>query len=244
MKQRIWFFILIVFISVFVVVFFIDFRNQDNLINRLQCKLFDKNSIEIKGFVGKVSDLEIRLYSGKVIFKNGRKIASIPREYGSIDFLVYIKNMLIGQAGIDNYNWWHSHDFIFDFSSQEAEKFNFIVIGPNSATSYYKHIVKDSLNNIRTEIFYDSKGFTGEINKYHYNKFDELIFDEVWMNDTLEILNIYDKGDLKKHYSTNIFDEETKYSLDKIDKNGLTEFEYRTIMKDHINTERIVIRSE
>ena len=52
-------------------------------------------------------------YAGGI--KNNKKVNQIPRVYGGIDFLIYFKKELIGQAGIHNTNWWHTHEFLFDF---------------------------------------------------------------------------------------------------------------------------------
>lgn len=220
-----------------------DCKNQDNLINRLQCKLVDKNSIKVLGLQENTKDIEIRLYSGNLIYKNGKKIASIPREYGNIDFLIYLKDKLIGQAGIFNHNWWQIHDFIFEFSSQNIEKFVFKVNGPDSETLYFKSIVFDSINRTQTEIFYNNFGLTGQINKNYFNQSNQLVADEVWVNDTLIIMNLYDKGEFSKNYSVKKYDKDTKYTLDKIDSVGFLAYDLTTIKPDTILKERIIIKN-
>ena len=220
-----------------------DCRNQDNLINRLQCKLVDKNSIKVLGLQENTNDLEIRLYSGSLIYKNGVKVASIPREYGSVDFLIYLNDRLIGQAGVENHNWWQTHDFIFDFSSQNIEKFDFKVNGPDSGTLYFKYIVTDSINRTQTEIFYNNLGLTGQINKNYFNQSNQLVADEVWINDTLITMNLYDKGEFSKNYTVRKYDKDTKYTLDKIDTLGFLAYDLTTIKPDTILKERIIIKN-
>ncbi|HOF17182.1 MAG TPA: hypothetical protein PLF32_09320 [Bacteroidales bacterium] len=220
-----------------------DCKNQDNLINRLQCKLVDKNSINVLGLQENTNDIEIRLYSGNLIYKNGKKAASIPREYGNIDFLIYLNERLIGQAGIYNHNWWQTHDFIFEFSPQNNDKFNFKVNGPDAETLYFKSIVFDSINRIQTEIFYNNLGLTGQINKNYFNQSNQLVADEVWVNDTLITMNLYDKGEFSKNYTVQKYDKDTKYTLGKIDTIGFLAYDLTTIKPDTILKERIIIKN-
>lgn len=220
-----------------------DYRNQDNLINRLQCKLVDKNTIEIKENSFEINDLEIRLYSGDIVFQSGKKIAKIPREYGGIDFLIYYNENLIGQAGIHNRNWWQTHDFIFDFSSQDVDKFDFKVNGPDSETLYYKHFKFDSTKRTQSEIFYNSMGLTGQINNNYFNQSKNLVVDEVWINDTLITLNLYDKGEFSRNYNVRKYDKDVKYELIKIDTVGFLAYDLKTVKFDTTLTERIVIKN-
>jgi hypothetical protein len=220
-----------------------DYRNQDNLINRLQCILVDKNSIKVLGLPENTKDIEIRLFSGKLIFKNGEKVASIPRKYGNIDFRIYLNDRLIGQAGIFNCNWWQTHDFIFDFSSQHIENFKFKVIGPDSESLYFKHIVLDTINRIQTEIFYNELGLTGQINKNYLNQSNQLVADELWINDTLITMNLYDKGVFSKNYSVQKSDRDTKYILERIDTVGFLVYDLTTINPDTILKERILLKN-
>lgn len=219
-----------------------DCRNQDNWINRLQCKLVDKNSIRVLGLPENTNDIEIRLYSGILIYKNGEKVAPIPREYGSVDFLIYLNKKLIGQAGVENHNWWQTHDFIFDFSHQNIAKFDFTVNGPDSETLYYKYFIPDSIQRMQTEILYNSLGLTGQINKDYFNQSNELVADEVWINDTLITMNLYDKGEFLKNYSVRKHDKYSKYTLDKIDTMGFLAYDWTTIKPDTTLKERIRIR--
>ena len=220
-----------------------DCTNQDNLINRLQCKLVDKNTIEIKENSFEINDLEIRLYSGDIVFQSGKKIATIPREYGGLDFLIYYNENLIGQAGIHNQNWWQTHNFIFDFSSEDIDKFDFKVNGPGSETLYYKHFKFDSIKRTKSEIFYNSTGLTGQINKNYFNQLKNLVVDEIWINDTLTTLNLYDKGEFSKNYTIRKYNKDIKYELIKVDTVGFLAYDLKTVKFDKAMTERILIKN-
>lgn len=220
-----------------------DCRNQDNLINRLQCILVDKNSIIVLGLPENTKDIEIRLFSKKLIFKKGEKVATIPREYGNIDFLIYLNDRLIGQTGIFNCNWWQTHDFIFDFSSEHIENFKFKVNGPDSESLYFKYIVFDTINRIQTEFFYNELGLTGQINNMYFNKSNQLVADELWINDTLITMNLFDKGVFSKNYSVQKCDKDTKYFLERIDTVGFLVYDLTTINTNTILKERILIKN-
>jgi hypothetical protein len=220
-----------------------DCRNQDNLINRLQCKLHDKNTIEIRDNSFEINDLEIRLYSGDIVFQSGKKIAEIPREYGRIDFLIYYSDNLIGQAGINNRNWWQTHDFIFDFSAQEIINFKFKVNGPDSETLYYKHFTYDSLKRIQAEIFYNNLGLTGQINRNYFNQSKNLIAEEVWLNDTLITLNVYDNNNFLKNFNVQKYGKDIKCKLCKIDITGFLAYDLTIIKADTTFRERIIIKN-
>jgi hypothetical protein len=219
-----------------------DFRNQDNLMNRLQCLYSDKNTIEIKEGLHDVNDFEIRLYSGNVIFQSGQQNTSIPRRYGGVDFLIYYKSILIGQAGIQNRNWWQTHDFIFDFTSQETERFTFKAKGPDFETMYYKHILLDSFNGIQTEFFYDHSGFTGQINKKYFNPSTTLIADEIWVYDTLISLTIYHANSLIKNYSTRKYEKDVEYKINKPDTVGYLIYDLTIYRKDSLSKEKIIVK--
>jgi len=219
------------------------FRNKDNLINRLQCLLIDNNTIELMAGESEISDFEIYLNSDNIVFKNGKMTGEIPREYGGINFLIYYRNQLIGQAGIHNRNWWQTHDFIFDFSSKNIDKFEFRVNGPDSRTLYYKHIIYDSVNLIQTEVFYNKSGLSGQINKSYYDQTKCLIADEIWINDTLISMNMYDKGELLKNYSARKYVKDTKYELIKIDTVGFLTYNWITVKLDTTLSERIIIKN-
>lgn len=134
----------------------LDVRNRDTFANRFQCFLYDKNKVIVKGMTDSV---EIRLlgYDKRTIFSNGKKIGRIPREYGDICFKLYYRNQPIGEAGIFNYNWWQTHDFIFDFTDG-VQNFTFSAIGPDAETANYIRIRYDSTAEIRT-----GYNFSGEI---------------------------------------------------------------------------------
>ena len=125
-----------------------DVRNRDNIANRIQCLLYDKNKVIVKG---PADSVEIRLlgYDKRTIFHNGKKTGRIPRDYGDICFKLYYRDQPIGEAGIFNTNWWQTHDFIFDFT-QGIQNFTFTVKGPDAENAGYIHIRQDSTAEIRT----------------------------------------------------------------------------------------------
>ncbi|MBO7625699.1 MAG: hypothetical protein J6S82_10430 [Bacteroidales bacterium] len=59
----------------------LDVRNRDNLANRIQCLLCDKNKVIVKGMTDSV---EIRLlgYDKRTIFSNGKREAAFPETTG------------------------------------------------------------------------------------------------------------------------------------------------------------------
>ena len=134
----------------------LDVRNRDNLANRIQCILCDKNKVIVKGMTDSV---EIRLlgYDKRTIFSNGKKRGRIPRDYGDICFKLYYRNQPFGEACIFNKNWWQTYDFIFDLT-QGIQNFTFSAIGPDAETANYIRIRYDSTAEIRT-----GYNFSGEI---------------------------------------------------------------------------------
>ena len=132
----------------------LDVRNRDNLANRIQCILCDKNKVIVKGMTDSV---EIRLlgYDKRTIFSNGKKRGRIPRDYGDICFKLYCRNQPFGEACIFNTNWWQTHDFIFDLT-QGIRNFTFSAQGPDAASAMYVRIQYDSTAEIRT--CYDLSG--------------------------------------------------------------------------------------
>lgn len=126
----------------------LDVRNSDNLVNRIQCLLCDKNKVIVKGMTDSV---EIRLLENdeRTIFSNGKKTGRIPCEYGDISFKLYYRNQPFGEAFIFNTNWWQTHDFIFDLT-QGTQNFTFSAQGPDAESARYVRIQFDSTAEIRT----------------------------------------------------------------------------------------------
>ena len=221
------------------------FRNQDNLLNRLQIIFFDKNSIAVTGEnidLDKVT-IECLEYSQGIVFEKGRKVAKIKNEYGGDSFKIFYDGKPIAMAWIFKTNWWHTHDYFFDITKIDTIfQFKFNVIGPNSESLQYKTYTIDSLNHKSTEVFYNRKGIDGQINVEYYDKTWKIIVDEIWKNDTLINLNIYKNGEWYKNYSTNKYSKMESYKLVKENRNDSLTYIYQTIESGKINEERIEIK--
>lgn len=203
--------------------------------------LFDRNQIIVHAEGVASNDIVIKSLSDEIVYENNRKVRQIPRAYGGIDFKILHKGQLIGQAGIHNTNWWHSHDFVFDFTLQHSKAdFTFKVDGPDAQSLVFKHLVIDSTtNNVQTERFYNSNGPTGQVNKLYFNNLEIISFDETWINDTLTSLNLYKNGEWIKNYSVNKYHKGLKYELQKVTSAQGTAYEYKTHSIDTVLTERI-----
>lgn len=201
----------------------------------------NKNSLTITGNSFETKDLKIQLYSGKIIYQSGKQVANIPKQYGGIDFLLYYKEDLIGQAGIHSTNNWHKHHFTFDFSRTGTLGFDFKADSPDKASLYYKHIDYDATHRMQTEVFYNNSGLTGQTTKIYYNQDKQEIADEIWKNDLLVNMNTYKNGEFLKNYSINKHHQGKRINLNKIDSTGFLVYEYITSTVDTSVIERIVI---
>jgi hypothetical protein len=221
------------------------FRNKDNILNRIQCIIFNKNTISVSTTKINVDSIKIEsMEEGKVVFKDGKMTSNIKNQYGGDNFKIFYNEKLIGQAGIFKTNWWHTHDYHFNIlRTKNNITFYFKVEGPDRKSLYFKHFEIDSLNRKSTEIFYNSKGKTGQINIEYYNKSGLLIVDEIWENDTLITMNLYSNGKWSKNYTTNKYSKNEKYNLIKTNNTDSLVYIYETITDNVSKNERISIKN-
>ncbi|MCH2044098.1 MAG: hypothetical protein MK212_08135 [Saprospiraceae bacterium] len=201
----------------------------------------NKNSITVIGNSFDTKDLKIQLYAGPVIYQSGRQVADIPKQYGGIDFLVYYKDDLIGQAGIHSTNNWHQHHFTFDFSRTSPLEFDFRAQSPDQISLCYKQISYDTAYRIQTSVFYDRSGLTGQINKDYYDENKQIIVDETWKNDLLKTVNTYKDGNFLKSYCAKKTSQGANSFFDKIDSVGFLVYDYYSVTLDTATIERIII---
>ena len=228
-----------------VLVFFLIFIEprkhypQNYFFNVLLCTFFDKNNIIVDGEnidINKVT-IELMDYPHGIVFKNGKKVKRIKNEYGDNDFKVFYDSLLIAQAGIFKYNWYHTHDYFFYVVKNDSTfDFSFSVKGPDSETLYYKIFTMDKLNKKSTEVFYNDSGKDGQININYYDNKGNIIVDECWINDTLVNLNLYKEGNWYKHYTTNKFSKTAGYKLIKLHPDSL-KYIYQTIENEEVEEE-------
>lgn len=169
--------------------------------------------------------------------------SKIKNEYGDENFKIYYNKKLIGQAGIFKTNWWHTHDYFFRFFRTKTNiSFDFNVKGPDHKSLYFKHFEFDSLNRKSTEIFYDSKGKTGQINITYFDKQGNIFADELWKDGFFVNMNTYSNGNWLKNYSTYNYSKTEKYKLLKLNHAESLVYIYQTVKDDNITNERIVIK--
>ncbi|MDX2174436.1 MAG: hypothetical protein SFY56_15140 [Bacteroidota bacterium] len=221
------------------------FRNQDTILNRLQCQFFDKNTINVSAGDIDLDKIVIEsLEENKVVFKNGKKTSKIKNQYGGDNFKVFYKNKLLGQAGIFKTNWWHTHDYFFKvFKTCTNIAFEFEVIGPDHRSLYFKHFDMDSSTHKSTETFYNSKGPSGQVNVEYYDNKGKVITDEIWIDDTLVTMNLYSNGNWYKNYDTKKYDKDTKYNLLKINNSDSLVYVYQIIKDNKTTNNRIAIKN-
>jgi hypothetical protein len=88
------------------------FRNQDTILNRIQCMFFNKNTISISATDINPDSIVIEsIEENKVVFKGGKMISKIKNQYGGDNFNILYNKKLLGQAGIFKTNWWHTHEY-------------------------------------------------------------------------------------------------------------------------------------
>lgn len=221
------------------------FRNQDTILNRIQCMFFNKNTISISATDINPDSIVIEsIEENKVVFKGGKMISKIKNQYGGDNFNILYNKKLLGQAGIFKTNWWHTHDYYFKvFRTNTSISFDFNVEGPDHKSLCFNHFEIDSLNRKSTEIFYDSKGKTGQININYFDKQGNLIADEIWKDGFFVSMNTYSNGNWLKNYSTNKYSKTEKYKLLKLNQADSLVYIYQTEKADNITSERIAIKN-
>lgn len=236
-------------ISTVLVVFFgfknYKFSNYDNTIYRLQCSIFNANTVTVKTKKLDINKVVIKsIEDNKIVFEGGKETSKIKNQYGGDNFEIYYENKLIGQAGIYKTNWWYTHDYYFDLVKTGSRiLFRFQAIGPNSNLLYFKFYEKDLINNKSTETFYNSKGKTGQVNIENFNKAGTIVADEIWIEGVLTTLNTYSNGKLDKNYSTTDRTKGTKYKLSRLNKSDSLVYVYQTITNNNTKNELIKIKN-
>jgi hypothetical protein len=129
------------------------------------------------------------------------------------------------------------------FRTNTSISFDFNVEGPDHKSLCFNHFEIDSLNRKSTEIFYDSKGKTGQININYFDKQGNLIADEIWKNGFFVSMNTYSNGNWLKNYSTNKYSKTEKYKLLKLNQADSLVYIYQTEKADNITSERIAIKN-
>jgi hypothetical protein len=229
-------------------IFFIFLKNdyhfqRQYLFNVLGCTLFDKNVIFVEGENIDVNKITIELIeeSQGVIFKNGKKTKKMKNEYGGNTFEIFYDSLLIAQAWIYHTCWHYTHKYFFNIIKKDSTfDFNFKVEGPNSESLGYKMCTTDKQNKTFTEVFYDTKGKTGQINIDYYDDKGNVIVGETWENDTLTNMNLYKNGDWYKNYGTNNSWKTTVYKLIKEPHNDSLKYIYQTIEDGKIEDEEVI----
>ena len=183
------------------------FVQKDNFLYKLQCVLFDKNtvSVEVKNIdIDKIT-IELIEESQGVIFKNGKKVKRIRNEYGGDTFDIFYDNLLIARAGIFKTNWKFIHNYFFYITKNDSIfDFNFKVKGPCCESLYYLIYAKDTINKRLTTVHYDKNGKTGYVGIEYFDDKGNVIVDEGWQNDTLVNLNLYKDVEWHKNYGSRI----------------------------------------
>jgi len=216
---------------------------QQYLFNVLGCTLFDKNVIFVEGKNIDVNKVTIELIeeSQGIIFKNGKKTKKMKNEYGGNTFKIFYDSLLIARAWIFQTSWYYTHKYFFNIIKNDSTfDFNFRVEGPNSEPLGYKIYTPDKQNRAFIEVFYDTKGKTGQINIDYYNYKGDVIVDEVWRNDTLVTMNLYKEGNLYKNYSTKKYSETATYKLIKLPHDDSLKYIYQTIENGEIKNEEVI----
>ena len=238
--------IIVALIGFFIFLKFCTFRNQDNLLNQLQIVFFDKNSITVTGKnidLNKIT-VECLEYSQGIVYAKGRQVAKIRNEYGGDSFKIFYDGKPIAMTWIFKTNWWHTHDYFFDITKIDTTfQFTFNVIGPNSESLAYKIYEIDSLKYTLTETFYNRKGRNGQVYVEYYDESWKLVADEIWRNDTLTNLNLYQDGKWVKNYSTNKYSKTAKYKLIKESSraDSLVYF-FKVIEFEEVTDERVCLK--
>ena len=223
-----------------------NFHQGDNLLNKLQCMLFEKNTISVTGENIDINKITIELieYSQGVVFKNGKKVKRIRNEHGGDNFKVFYDGLLIAQAGIFRSGWWHTHDFFFHIIKNDSTfDFRFQAKGLDEESLYYKIYTLDKLNQKSISVFYNDRGKSGQINIDYYDNNGNIIVGEIWVNDTLVSLNLYREGNWYKNYSTDKYSKTAKYKLIKEPHCDSLKYIYQIIENEKIENEIIAIKN-
>lgn len=247
-RQKSYIIILLTISTIFVVLYGLKnykYSNYDSIIYRLQCLIFNENSLTVKTKNLDIKKVVIKsIEENKIVFEDGKETSKIKNQYGGDNFEIYYDNKLVGQAGIFKTNWWYTHDYCFDLLKDNSKIiFHFQVSGPNQNSLNYKYYELDNFKNKSAEVFYDSSGKTGQINYMYYDKTGNIIADEIWIDSVLTTLNIYANGKFVKNYLTTMRTEKTKYKLSRLSQSDSLVYVYQTITNNKTKEEQIKIKN-
>jgi hypothetical protein len=130
---------------------FKNFRNSDTIANKIGCRIFELNSINVQ--VDKVLDLDKVVVKNNLttVFEDGNQKNSISQVYGHTILKVYYNQKLISEIGHFKSNSWQTNDYEIAIKSIVNVKFN--IKGPDSKNdSFQKRYIRNNSNElIRTE---------------------------------------------------------------------------------------------
>ncbi|ANQ52579.1 hypothetical protein MY04_5247 [Flammeovirga sp. MY04] len=150
--------IIIIFVFFLSKPIFESYKNTDTLINKIGCRLYEFNSINVKSNVD-LKKIEIR-NNGQIVFANGHQKNNMKQEYGHTTLEVYYDNLLITEISHFKSNNWYvnQYDFIITETNNEI-KVSYSISGPNSKTdSYQKRYIYDQSNNLIRNDYYNLDG--------------------------------------------------------------------------------------
>lgn len=126
------------------------FRNTDTLINKIGCRIFEFNKIQVKieGDI-KLDNIEIKK-GNTVVFSNGKQINKVGQEYGHTLLDIYHNDTLISEIGNWNRNNWYTNDYdIFISKNANSLEVNYTIVGPDGKNdNFQKRYVRDQEGNL------------------------------------------------------------------------------------------------
>jgi len=168
--------ILIIGLTIFSKIIFKSFVNSDTLINKIGCRLFEFNTINVKStFNLDLKKIQIKI-GERIVFKNSQQQNRIGQEYGHTILDIYYDDLIIAEVGHFKTNNWYTNEYEIEISKNENHLVvNHKIRGPSAGNdNFQKRYVYDNLKTLYLIIFFcscnlEQKKIEQELSKYILN---------------------------------------------------------------------------